>query len=124
VVGNRAWDGYEIINLCERLSDRDAKVNQVPIQVIRITRRLTRFFEWSWNVADRLSFAEVIATGNPLTANMDETYKTFGLEVSQMSSLDEYMQDYFSRIMKKLKEIEYAMEKANKKKVKKKMSWF
>jgi hypothetical protein len=71
-----------------------------------------------------LSFAEVIATGNPLTANMDETYKTFGLEVSEMSSLDEYMQDYFSRIMKKLKEIEYAMEKANKKKVKKKMSWF
>jgi uncharacterized protein YbjT (DUF2867 family) len=124
VVGNRAWDGYEIINLCERLSDRDAKVSQVPIQVIRITRRLTRFFEWSWNVADRLSFAEVIATGNPLTANMDETYKTFGLEVSEMSSLDEYMQDYFSRIMKKLKEIEYAMEKANKKKVKKKMSWF
>jgi uncharacterized protein YbjT (DUF2867 family) len=124
VVGNRAWDGYEVINLCERLSGRDAKVSQVPIEIIRITRRLTRFFEWSWNVADRLSFAEVIATGNPLTANMDETYKTFGLVESEMSSLDDYMQDYFSRIMKKLKEIEYAMEKANKKKVKKKMSWF
>jgi uncharacterized protein YbjT (DUF2867 family) len=124
VVGNRAWDGYEIVNLCERLSDKEAKVTQVPIQIIRITRGFTRFFEWSWNIADRLSFAEVIATGQPLTADMTETYKAFGLESSEMSSLDEYMQDYFSRIMKKLKEIEYAMEKANKKKIKKKMSWF
>ncbi len=124
VVGSRAWDGYEIIKLCERLSNKTAKVTQVPIQVIRATRAFTRFFQWSWNISDRLSFAEVIATGQALNADMEPVYQVFGLNPSEMSSLDEYMQEYFSRIMKKLKEIEYAQEKANKKKAKKNMSWF
>ena len=73
---------------------------------------------------ERLAFSEVIATGQSLTGDMNGVYKTFGLNEPEMSSLDEYMQEYFSRIMKKLKEIEYAQEKANKKKAKKKMSWF
>lgn len=124
IVGPKAWDGYEIIKLCERLSDKTAKVTPVPIQVIRATRAFTRFFQWSWNISDRLAFSEVIATGQSLNAKMDEVYSTFGLDVGEMSSLEEYLQDYFSRIMKKLKEIEYAQEKANKKKAKKKMSWF
>ena len=124
VLGSRAWDGYEIIKLCERLCDRTANVTQVPIQVIRATRSLTRFFQWSWNISERLAFSEVIATGQSLTGDMGEVYKVFGLNEPEMSSLDEYMQEYFSRIMKKLKEIEYAQEKANKKKAKKKMSWF
>jgi uncharacterized protein YbjT (DUF2867 family) len=124
VVGSRAWDGYEIIKLCERLSNKTAKVTQVPIQVIRATRAFTRFFKWSWNISDRLSFAEVIATGQPLKADMDPVCQVFGLNPSEMSSLDEYMQEYFSRIMKKLKEIEYAQAKANKKKAKKNISWF
>ncbi len=124
VVGSRAWDGYDIIKLCERLSDKTAKVTQVPIQVIRATKGFTRFFKWSWNISDRLSFAEVIATGKALTADMEPVYKVFGLNPNETSSLDEYMQEYFSRIMKKLKEIEYAQAKANKKKAKKNISWF
>jgi flavorubredoxin len=124
VVGSRAWDGYDIIKLCERLSDKTAKVTQVPIQVIRATKGFTRFFQWSWNISDRLSFAEVIATGKALTADMEPVYKVFGLNPGETSSLDEYMQEYFSRIMKKLKEIEYAQAKANKKKAKKNISWF
>jgi uncharacterized protein YbjT (DUF2867 family) len=124
VVGSRAWDGYEIVKLCERLSDKTAKVTQVPIQVIRATKGFTRFFQWSWNISDRLSFSEVIATGKALTADMEPVYKVFGLNPGETSSLDEYMQEYFSRIMKKLKEIEYAQAKANKKKAKKNISWF
>jgi hypothetical protein len=99
-------------------------VTQVPIQVIRATKGFTRFFQWSWNISDRLSFAEVIATGKALTADMEPVYKVFGLNPGETSSLDEYMQEYFSRIMKKLKEIEYAQAKANKKKAKKNISWF
>lgn len=111
VVGPRAWGAYEIIRLCERLSAQEAKVTQMPIALLRVVRRIARFFQWGWNVADRLSFTEVIASGKPLTAPMDETYAVFGLDPKEMTTLEAYMQEYFSRIMKKLKEIEYEREK-------------
>jgi uncharacterized protein YbjT (DUF2867 family) len=115
VVGSRAWEAYEIIRLCERLSGREAKVTRMPIGLLRSIRRLARFFQWTWNVADRLAFTEVIASGTPLTASMDETYAVFGLDPNEMTTLEAYMQDYFSRIMKKLKEIEYEKEKEREK---------
>ncbi|MEB3295376.1 MAG: SDR family oxidoreductase [Synechococcales bacterium] len=116
IVGSRAWDGYEIIQLCERLSGKDARITKVPLSVIGATRQVLRFFQWSWNIADRLSFTEVVATGQPLNADMGSVYDTFGLNPSEMSTLEAYLQDYFSRILKKLKEIEYAQEQAQKKK--------
>ena len=120
IVGSRAWDGYEIIKLCERLSGKEAKVTKVPIQVLRSARQIARFFQWSWNIADRLAFTEVVATGQPLNAKMEEVYQTFKLDPAEMSTLEEYMQDYFSRILKKLKEVEYAQAQTKKKKQTKK----
>jgi uncharacterized protein YbjT (DUF2867 family) len=119
VVGSKAWDGYEIIRLCERLSGREAKISRMPIGLLRGVQKLARFFQWGWNTADRLAFTEVIASGKPLTANMDETYSAFGIEASEITTLEDYMQEYFSRIMKKLKELEYEREKAKEKKRKK-----
>jgi uncharacterized protein YbjT (DUF2867 family) len=116
VVGPRAWGAYEIIRLCERLSGREAKVTRMPLGVLQTTRKITRFFQWSWNVSDRLAFAEVIAAGKPLTAPMDEVYETFGLNPDETTRLEDYLQEYFGRIMKKLKELEYEKEKAKKKK--------
>lgn len=121
VVGSRAWGVYEIIRLCERLSGREAKVTRLPINLLRTVRRVARFFEWGWNLADRLAFAEVLATGKPLTAPMDEVYGVFGLDALENTTLEAYMQEYFSRILKKLKEIDYERNKgkkqANKKKI-------
>lgn len=111
VVGSRAWGTYEIIRLCERLSGQDARVTQMPIGLLRVIRRVARFFQWGWNLADRLAFTEVIASSKPLAASMDETYQVFGLDPTETTTLEEYMQDYFGRIMKKLKEIEYEKEK-------------
>lgn len=88
VVGSRAWGPYEIIRLCERLSAKEAKVTRMPIGVLRASRRITRFFQWGWNVSDRLAFAEVMATGKPLDANMDETYHVFGLDPQEMTTLE------------------------------------
>ncbi|MBD2020444.1 SDR family oxidoreductase [Leptolyngbya sp. FACHB-36] len=114
VVGSRAWGAYEIIRLCERLSGRTARVSRMPIGLLRAVRRTTRFFEWTWNVSDRLAFAEVVASGKPLTASMDETYRVFGIDSSETTTLEDYMQDYFGRILKKLKELEYEQPKAKK----------
>jgi uncharacterized protein YbjT (DUF2867 family) len=119
VVGTRAWGAYEIIRLCERLSGKDAKVARLPLGLLRGVRGFVRFFQWGWNVADRLAFTEVLASGKPLDAPMDEVYDVFGLDPQETTTLEAYMRDYFGRIMKKLKEIEYETSKAKQKSQKK-----
>ncbi len=121
VVGTRAWGAYEIIRLCERQSGREAKVTRLPLGVLRTVRGITRFFEWGWNIADRLSFAEVIATGKPLDAPMDDVYRVFGIDPKETTTLEAYLQEYFGRILKKLKELD--TEKAKKKKSKRKLTF-
>ena len=118
VVGPKAWGAYEVINLCEKLSDKNARISRVSLAVLGLMRRITRFFEWGQNTADRLTFAQVLASGEPLDASMDEVYQTFDLNPEETTTLEEYMQEYFNRIMKKLKEIDYEKNK-NKKKRKK-----
>lgn len=49
----------QVITLCERLAGQDANVTTVPVSVLRFTRQLTRLFEWTNDVADRLAFSEV-----------------------------------------------------------------
>jgi uncharacterized protein YbjT (DUF2867 family) len=116
VVGSRAWSADELIQLCEKLSGRDAKITRVPIGVVRFTRQVTQFFQWTWNIADRLAFAEVIATGKPLVAPMEDTYAVFGLNPSDTTTVESYLQEYFERIMKKLRELDYDKQKKQKKK--------
>lgn len=111
VVGPRAWGADEIIKLCEKLSGREAKITRVPMGVLRGARQATRFFQWTKNISDRLAFAEVVATGTPLTADMEPVYKTFGLAPSDTTTLESYLQEYFERILKKLKELDYEKQK-------------
>lgn len=116
VVGTRAWGAYEIIRLCERSSGKEAKIARLPLNLLRAVRQILRFFQWGWNVSDRLAFTEVLANGKPLDAPMDEVYEVMGLDPKETTTLEAYLQDYFSRIMKKLKEIEFEKDKAKKKK--------
>jgi uncharacterized protein YbjT (DUF2867 family) len=116
VVGTRAWGAYEIIRLCERLSGKEAKIARLPLNLLRAVRQILRFFQWGWNVSDRLAFTEVLANGKPLDASMDEVYEVLGLDPKETTTLEAYLKDYFSRIMKKLKEIEFEKDKAKKKK--------
>ncbi|MEM7595171.1 MAG: SDR family oxidoreductase [Cyanobacteria bacterium P01_A01_bin.83] len=116
VVGTKAWGAYDIMNLCENLSGKTTRISRISLTVLGLLRRVTRFCEWGQNTADRLTFAEVLASGNPLDADMENVYQTFGLDPKETTTLEEYMQEYFSRIMKKLKEIEYEKNKGKKKK--------
>ena len=118
VVGTKAWGAYEIMNLCENLTGKNSRISRVSLTVLGLMRRITRFCEWGQNTADRLTFAEVLASGKPLDAPMENVYATFGLDPQKTTTLEEYMQEYFSRIMKKLKEIDYEKNKGKKKKSK------
>jgi hypothetical protein len=79
-------------------------------------RRFTRFFQWGQNTADRFAFAEVLSSGKGLDADMTQVYEIFGLDPKETTTLEAYMQEYFSRIIKKLKEIDYEKNKNKKKK--------
>jgi len=116
VVGPRAWTADEIIGLCERLSEKEVKISRLPLGFLKLMRRFTRFFQWSQNASDRLAFAEVIASGKPLDAPMEEVYQIFGIEPQASTKLEAYMEEYFNRILKKLKEIDYEKNKSKKKK--------
>lgn len=117
LAGSRAWGAYEIVRLCERLSGQEGKVSRMPLGLMRNVRRLASFFQWGWNLADRLAFSEVIAGSEPITAPMDEVYSTFAIDPTEITTVEAYMGDYFSRIMKKLKELDYDRDKASKKKL-------
>ncbi|NET02841.1 MAG: SDR family oxidoreductase [Sphaerospermopsis sp. SIO1G1] len=119
VIGTRAWSAEEIIDLCERLSGKTARITRMPLGLLRGVQSLLRFFQWGWNVADRLAFSEVLASGKALNAPMEEVYTTFDLDKQQTVTVETYLQEYFSRIMKKLKELDYEKTKAKKKKEKK-----
>lgn len=116
VVGSKAWKAEEIIEVCERLSGKEGKIWRLPMGLLRFMRGISRCFQWTYNISDRLAFAEVLASGQALDAPMAEVYQVFGLDPSQTTTLESYLQEYFSRILKKLKEIDFEKQKAQKKK--------
>ncbi|MBC1197267.1 SDR family oxidoreductase [Microcystis aeruginosa BLCCF158] len=116
VVGSKAWKAEEIIEVCERLSGKEGKIWRLPMGLLRFMRGITHCFQWTYNISDRLAFAEVLASGQALDAPMAEVYQVFGLDPNQTTTLESYLQEYFSRILKKLKEIDFEKQKAQKKK--------
>jgi len=107
LAGVKAWSPTEIVALCERLSGKTARTAGMPIGLLRFVRNLALAFEWTWSVAERMAFVEVIASGNPIDAPMTETCDLFGIPLTEITTLEDYLRDYFSRILRKLRELEY-----------------
>jgi uncharacterized protein YbjT (DUF2867 family) len=116
VVGTRPWTPEQIIKLCESLSGKEAKISRIPLNLLRFLRKFTRWFKWTLNISDRLAFAEVLASGKPLNADMESVYQTFQLDPKQTTTLEDYLKEYFERIMKKIREVDYEQSKKKKKK--------
>lgn len=105
LVGLKSWNSNEIILLCERLSGQPAKIIRIPVGILNLLKKLTGFFEWGMNISDRLAFAEVLSSGDNFTADMVDVYKLFEFDPVDTISLERYMQDYFGRILRRLKEL-------------------
>ncbi|KAL5230995.1 hypothetical protein ABZP36_029771 [Zizania latifolia] len=103
--GPRAWTTQEVITLCERLAGQDANVTTVPVAVLRFTRQMTRFFQWTNDVADRLAFSEVLSSDTIFSVPMNDTYQLLGVDAKDILTLEKYLQDYFTNILKKLKNL-------------------
>ncbi len=53
----------------------------------------------------RQAFVEVLASNEVFSAPMEETYKKLDIDPSSVTTLDAYLSEYYSQILKKLKEV-------------------
>ncbi len=119
IVGPKAWKPEEVIELCERTCGKSkaSKVLKVSPFLINFGKALVSFFESARNVSDRLAFSEVSGGGGRLNAPMEKTYEIFGLDASETSSLEEYLREYYSIIMKRMRELDVDVDKEEKRRV-------
>jgi hypothetical protein len=75
------------------------------------------FFEASVNVAERLSFAEVVGGGTALDAPMEASYAAFDLDPATTTSLEDYLREYYDTILRRLREMDADLDKDAKKKL-------
>jgi hypothetical protein len=104
LIGVQAWKPESIIKLCEQLSGQTAKISYIPNFLLAIIQKFFRSLEFTWNISDRLQFSEVSKTFN----------RTEILNNGELLSLEQYLQDYFSKILKKLKETNYQQSQQDK----------
>jgi uncharacterized protein YbjT (DUF2867 family) len=105
--GSRGWVSSEIINLCEQLAGQPAKTQRVPLFVLKSVSSFFGFFEWGQNISDRLAFAEILNTENNFSKSTLDLYKVFKIDPSEIIQLDDYFLEYFIRLLKRLRDINF-----------------
>jgi len=105
LAGPKAYTTAEVIAMCEEFSGASAKVSTVPSFLLSVARAFTSFFQWSRDAADRLAFVEVVTRDATLDADMTETYKLLNMSESDTTTLEGYLREYHSKIIKKLNEV-------------------
>jgi len=105
--GPKGWVSSEIISLCEQLAGQSANVNQIPLFLLNLITQILGFFEWGQNISDRLSFVEILNVENDFSKSTFDLYKTFKIESTEINQLDDYFLEYFIRLLKRLRDINF-----------------
>jgi len=105
--GVRGWVSSEIINLCEQLAGQEARVQRIPLFALKLVSNFFGFFEWGQNISDRLAFVEILNTENNFSKSTFELYKMFKIDPSEIIQLDDYFLEYFIRLLKRLRDINF-----------------
>lgn len=113
LAGPKAYTTQQVIALCEKLANCDADVRNVPVWLLKATRGILRTFQWANDAADRLAFADLLAAGEDFDAPMEETYTLLGVDPASIQTLETYLEEYFTQILKKLKEVGASSKQTN-----------
>ena len=105
--GLKGWVSSEIISLCEQLAGQTAKVQKVPLIMLKIISQFFGFFEWGQNISDRLAFVEILNTESNFSESTFYLYKTFKIDSEELIQLDDYFLEYFVRLLKRLRDINF-----------------
>ena len=107
LTGFKSWISSEIITLCEQLAGQKAKIQKVPLFVLKLMSNFFGFFEWGQNISDRLTFVEILNTENNDTKSNVDLYRIFKMDPSELVQLDDYFLEYFIRLLKRLRDINF-----------------
>ena len=105
LAGKYSWTSFEIIELCEKLSGQKSKIASIPIFILQFLRQITKFFQWTWNISERLAFTNLLITEEYFNESMDDFYNIFHTKPDDFNSLENYLQEYFYSILRKMKEL-------------------
>ena len=105
--GPKGWLSSEIVGLCEQLAGQSAKVKTISVSILKFSSQFLGFFEWGQNISDRLAFAEILNVENNFSKSTFDLYKTFKIDPSEIVQLDDYFLEYFIRLLKRLKDINF-----------------
>lgn len=105
--GSKGWVSSDIINLCEQLAGQEAKVQKIPLFLLKFVSNFFGFFEWGQNISDRLAFVEILNIENNFSKSTFELYKLFKIDPSEIIQLDDYFLEYFIRLLKRLRDINF-----------------
>ena len=105
--GSKGWVSSEIIKLCEQLAGQKAKVKRVPLFILKLVSQFFGFFEWGQNISDRLAFAEILTKENNFSNSTFDLYKMFKIDPAELIQLDDYFLEYFIRLLKRLRDINF-----------------
>lgn len=105
--GPKSWISFDIIKLCEQLAGQSANVNQIPIFILKLFSNIIGYFEWGQNISDRLQFAEILNTENSFSKSIFHLYEIFKIDKTEILKLEDYFLEYFIRLLKRLKDINF-----------------
>ena len=105
--GSKGWVSSEIIKLCEQLAGQKAKVQRVPLFILKLVSQFFGFFEWGQNISDRLAFAKILTKENNFSNSTFDLYKMFKIDPAELIQLDDYFLEYFIRLLKRLRDINF-----------------
>lgn len=80
-------------------------MTNVPVWLLKFTRSALKGFQWARDAADRLAFAEVLSGSESFSTPMEDTYKLLDIDPASITSLESYLDEYFKRILARLKEV-------------------
>ena len=105
--GPKPWLSSELISTCETFSGQSASIIQTPVFLLQFVKKFMNFFEWGWNIADRLAFIEIFSGNKQFLISFNELNQIFKFKPNELFYLDTYLQQYFEQILIRLKDLDY-----------------
>jgi len=102
LAGPKAWAADELVALCEKASGKEASVSRFPTFLVKAGQNVLTFVGATSNIAERLAFADVMDSGRTIDAPMEETYKAFGMDPAETTTMEGYIKEYYDIIIKSL----------------------
>ena len=101
-----ALKSSNIIAICEKFSGQKANLKFIPIILLKILSQITSLFEWSSKINERLAFVEILEENN-FSSDLLKLYEKIDLNSNNFINLENYLKEYFERILNTLKDLNY-----------------